>query len=637
MPIASWRRLGTVAMPSDQGWEDVLDELERRVPDAIHSLTILERDGALRVLGHVRSETALEALIALVVGKAPHLDIAFEIEVTGVFRSANRRDPFDAIFSDGMEDSIALQYDIGVAAPSSDEILLHPSIRMEDEAVVGIRVRILVDLQVEPDDGTEGDVVALSDLPEDWSELQVDVELRSSELVFDTSVGSAVVGRGVVHVRRGRRSLPAVFDAMVSQSAAANQEIAVVAIFTFRGRHAGTASRTFPLADSFSLDALGSIAGRNLLAPSASRSATVSIVPRAQPPELTIHILADKKREGDLIWSFMAPNAMGIGPKERDDRIDLGPTAKAFADRVLTDCPRTPPERAQRVLRGIGEQIWDAAPAKFRELYLAMRETHGSNFPIQIVTDEPYVPWEMMRPTGQDARNDHLYLTHPLSRWTLADAGRMPNSFAGNAIESFVPDYGPDKVLPEALEEGQWLVDRLGATAHPPTYKSFMALLECTAETRDVLLVHFAGHGRTAGGGEPPRLMLQDGNVTLPEIRQSGVTLGGRDGCFFVLNACAMAQTKPELGVTEGWAGALIGNGFGGVLAPLWEVQDEVASRTVRSFLQAFVGENATLGAAMLAARREHHAGSTTPFAYICHGDVMARASGIRTASTVTW
>lgn len=118
---------------------------------------------------------------------------------------------------------------------------------------------------------------------------------------------------------------------------------------------------------------------------------------------------------------------------------------------------------------------------------------------------------------------------------------------------------------------------------------------------------------------------MTDGWVSSKEVH-SGVRLGMRDGTFVVLNACSAGTADETLGVVGGWPTRLATRGFGGVLAPIWAVQDEHASSVVLHQLDGLT-KGRPLGEAMRDARVCYRNASATPYAYLCHGDVMARMS----------
>ncbi len=221
-----------------------------------------------------------------------------------------------------------------------------------------------------------------------------------------------------------------------------------------------------------------------------------------------------------------------------------------------------------RAIRGIGQQIWQASPQQFKEHYLSLVSSHGTNFPIQLFSDEVNVPWEMMWPSdpSSDQDFDHLFMGHPIARWPGA-SGLITNSFKAGMIASFVPTY-VSRLLPAAQAEGLWLQTELGAVAHEASYDGFLDFLENPPANRHVQIVHFAGHGSSAAPDSPASIEMDAlKSITVDEVRQGAIKLGKRDHPLFILNACEVGTSTNELGLADGWAMALIGNKFGGVLA----------------------------------------------------------------------
>jgi CHAT domain len=279
-------------------------------------------------------------------------------------------------------------------------------------------------------------------------------------------------------------------------------------------------------------------------------------------------------------------------------------------------------------LRGIGENIWAATPRCFKDLYSELRGRYGARFPIQIVTDEPHVPWEMMYPDANAGfeQADHLFMTHPIARWFCVVEGGMRERFERGLIASFVPDYADGTELPAALAEGRQLVKEFGAQARTATYDSFTGFLCDDMPRERVSVLHFAGHAALAGEAGDSRqegLRMVDGWVSSSEIH-GGVKLGERDNPFAVLNACSAGASVQPLGVLGGWPSGLAERGFAGILAPVWAVQDEHASSVALHQLAGLI-KGQMLGETMLDARVCYRNASATPYAYLCYGDVMAR------------
>lgn len=113
--------------------------------------------------------------------------------------------------------------------------------------------------------------------------------------------------------------------------------------------------------------------------------------------------------------------------------------------------------------------------------------------------------------------------------------------------------------------------------------------------------------------------------MTADEMNGS-VRVGRDHRPMFILNACQVGQAQHALGSISGWPSALLRQGFGGLVAPLWSIQDNTASKFMREFLAGFIGNGETLGQAALSARRANAGENASSYAYLVYGDVMATA-----------
>lgn len=559
------------------------------------------------VTGSVVSEAAKEKILSILVCYcAPNkIKLANRMEVTAPFRPAE-----DVEYESHVSPSIAMDSAlIGYKSrpPENVDVNRYPSISSDQLPVAGASFRFEVDLKSDPDTTTDAEPVPFKNVPGDWRSLEVEVEVHSSRLVFKEGEN-----RKIITVLREGTASPISFSATVSDSIGAASSLEVVAMFTYRDRFSGIARRSFevqraPVANPATV-AAGSIAGVGLIT--------------ADAADLTVKIIR-LDGEGNYLWSLHAPKGRNLGSPSREAPMNLGRSTGEYAIGLLKECPQLDSSRHASVLRGIGERIWLASPEVFRFLYRDLHDTLGSAFTIQIITDEPHIPWEMMHPDDASGvqEPDHLFMTHPIARWFVQSDGRMPASFEPGSIASFVPAYEDGNSLPAALDEGAWLERELGALAQNATCKHLIEFWGAKVPDEPVAVLHFAGHGDTDPAGVA-RIELLDGWVDCNEVH-SGVKLGRRYGTFVVLNACKTGVAEYQLGLASGWAASLTGRGFGGVLAPIWAVQDECASNVVRDYLKGFMA-GTPLGRAMLIARAARRQDSSTPYAYVAHGDVMA-------------
>jgi hypothetical protein len=557
--------------------------------------------GAIVLTGSVTSERVKAAIAALFdrhVGSVRNeLEVAAPFEPAGGILSSKAGTTF---------------------AGWADPVTRHPSITPENAARPGEAFEFTVDLAATAEAGTQGAPVPLSGLPLGWTEVRVDVEVFCDSIVFDDEKDRL----NTVTVLRDGTSRPCAFRGRLRPDAAVGTTFRLMVTFEQGGRHAGSAVRRITVEQSS-----GNPHQASAIGPAATASGSLRLVRGAPPATLMVKIIGGSV--GKWTWSLRT-NVGGTPYRAArwSEEIDLREDTLDFARRLLRQCPGLRPGRNHRsVLRGIGENIWAATPTCFKDLYGELRDRHGAHFPIQIVTDEPHVPWEMMHPDANAGfeRVDHLFMTHPIARWFGAVEGGMRERFGAGMIASFVPDY-VDGTLPAALEEGRRLVEEFGAEAQDPTYNGFTSFLHEGVPGESVSVLHFAGHAAPPGGvGDCPQegLRMLDGWVSSSEIH-GGVKLGERDAPFVVLNACSAGSSAQSLGVLGGWPASLAGRGFGGVLAPVWAVQDEHASSVLLHQLDGLI-EGGTLGETMLNARVCYRNASATPYAYLCYGDVMAR------------
>lgn len=560
----------------------------------IFALEVRLSGEALTLVGRVTSVKAKAELGAIF--RAVTARLRNEIEVTAPFENAS-------LLADR------------VPPVPTETLSRYPSVVPEGHARPNETFRFQVDLAPEPDGATEGGAIELKDLPAGWAEVRMDVEVFCDVIVFERLADRS----GVVTILPDGSSRPAAFEGTIRPDAVVGDTYKMTVLFEQSGRHAGSAVRRFRIEEGPAAgEGAGEVAERG-----------VQIVRDVRGPLLTVKIIGGSN-PGVLQWSLSTPRE-GTPFKTVDwsDEINLKSDPSGYAHTLLERCPRLEPGRTHiSVMRGIGEQIWQATPDCFKGLYAELRHMHGPRFPIQIVTNDPHVPWEMMHPDDRAGfpDPDHLFMTHPVARWFASSEGAMRAALPKGRLVTFVPEYVGDLALPEAAEEGKRLVSDHGAERGEATREGFTSFLGQSRPGSPVSVLHFAGHANPPGDGVvhgEEGLRMEDGWVSHLEVH-SGVVLGIEDGTFVVLNACSAGAANRELGVVGGWPSCLAARGFGGILAPIWAIQDEFASQVVLDQVSG-LAKGMTLGETMRAARTCYRNASATPYAYLCHGDVMAR------------
>ncbi|HEX8108736.1 MAG TPA: CHAT domain-containing protein, partial [Kofleriaceae bacterium] len=260
----------------------------------------------------------------------------------------------------------------------------------------------------------------------------------------------------------------------------------------------------------------------------------------------------------------------------------------------------------------------------------AMRRALGTGFSIQFLTDEPHIPWELMRPVVDDEARDLLGVTHPVARGLQAYPDRLrPALPATGEILTIAPDYGrpPGRglpALPGARHESAMLQQRFAAVAIRSTARG---LLEAFQDRRGVAvrLVHFAGHGKSEVPVDRSRIACEDDDVSVAQLRNAENRLGENYGTFVVLNACESGAAGDALADVGGWGEAFAYRKFSGMIAPLWAVLDRDATAAMERLFTALLHDRTPVGEALRDMRAELGSLSPTYLSYVYYGDVHAR------------
>ena len=107
---------------------------------------------------------------------------------------------------------------------------------------------------------------------------------------------------------------------------------------------------------------------------------------------------------------------------------------------------------AQDYLNGFGAELYDKfAPQAFKDLFSKMMEQSGGGFSsIQIYSDDPSLPWELMRPmiAKSNQRMDFLGATFSIARWPVTRRGMMrpPQSLMVEQSAVIAPSYAGARI-----------------------------------------------------------------------------------------------------------------------------------------------------------------------------------------------
>jgi len=258
--------------------------------------------------------------------------------------------------------------------------------------------------------------------------------------------------------------------------------------------------------------------------------------------------------------------------------------------------------------------------------------------PLLIVSDEPYVPWELVWPYEvHPAQEDPepWCMTFRLGRWLRRnERGRGHAEIPGTLSITRGACLAPsDSGLPAAQTECKVFNDvltRLQAKNTSPkvaTYDEVLMLLR----DGDYDWLHAATHG-TFSLEHPvvdAAIWLED-DYPLTPLEMTGTAIEGhihqvRPG--FVFNACHGGRQSWTISGLGGWATHLISSGASVFIAPIWPVNDDDALEFTRTLYSALI-RGRTIGDALRDTRQQlRQSGRTAWLVYTAYADPQARLS----------
>ena len=266
------------------------------------------------------------------------------------------------------------------------------------------------------------------------------------------------------------------------------------------------------------------------------------------------------------------------------------------------------PDEVMRELVKIGRRLYrDLFPPELRREY---RRWRGQVRTLQIISDEPWLPWELIKPYDSEDRqnivdDDFLCLQYEFTRWFTpaeppAQAFRITSLACPAPTDSGLPAALAEQAMVRALAAGRHWVDLTPATSTKAAVEDLL-----NAE-QPIQLWHFACHGNFARA-DPNHapLLLQNNTALLPnDLVGPAQTRLQSDRPLVFLNACRVGSGGLALTGLGGWAKVLIGDcGIGALLAPMWTVDDQLASQFATVFYATLLEPDKTFAQAARAAR----------------------------------
>ena len=286
-----------------------------------------------------------------------------------------------------------------------------------------------------------------------------------------------------------------------------------------------------------------------------------------------------------------------------------------FASRLqrLSDLAAAAPDsstdgRMVKEIESLGEGLFELLmPQELQTVYWEQIKPlidKGDVKTLLIVSDEPWIPWELIKPYfWNDASNveqkaEFLVEQVVLSRWL---ARPLPSELVVTGAALVAPDVNLSNVQAETT-----FFTELAQQHHMKLQGPLDARDAVIDSLRDgdFQLLHFATHGSfNEANADQSELTLADGSLT-PADLMGGDLRGLRTRRPLVfLNACHSGQMALSLTGLGGWADKFFREARASAfVGTLWEVSDDLAAEFARNFYTA-LADGKTLGAALREAR----------------------------------
>jgi hypothetical protein len=505
-----------------------------------------------------------------------------------------------------------------VVAPQNQVLRRTPHMDLDPAPPVAPGARIKVTVYTDAQkmrEGEEGEDVTI-EAPREQKQFDLTVWLVVGE-PFEVE-GPAV--RPLTLLRDKERSKNAEFTVVRKASAANAGPVTFSALFAYQGRACGRVSRQVQLA-----------AGAAGPAREPLPQPGIAVDAIAKPADLSVRIVASDQDER-LFQCIVQTPLLPAYQQGQTGPWRLPSIAGVFVKGLMANFTApgaTNPVRTSELV-GAGVQLFEAAPKIFQKVFWEMIDAKVPLRTISIVTEEPYIPWELMVPTrpgrdGEEEQRKPLGVEFLVSRWTSREHIQAPQRIPLRDAWVVAPT---DSKLASAEEEAALVLKEITGERVTP---ASIAMLVQDLGKQGRSLLHFICHGESGDDGGQILILEKKEKLNAgflrgmkPEVKKA---FRASKPLVF-LNACQVGRVVPALIGVGGFAEQFMILGASGVIAPLWSVKDSIAHELAVALYQRIEQEPQTPFAEILRDLRKRsyadEGGEDTWAAYCFYGDPLA-------------
>lgn len=327
----------------------------------------------------------------------------------------------------------------------------------------------------------------------------------------------------------------------------------------------------------------------------------------AEAADLTIVVRRGDDAAGRrLVFTACSP-VVRLPADDAPPTADLGDQPDRFAAEIVRKASaESQPLKLFDLLVGKGRLIARKLPESVRaalNLVCAKAAEGERAASVLIVSEDPYVPWELavVEPglASPDCESPFLGARVALGRWVLSADRPPPHPTRALAVrdQAVIAGRYEGVVGWKRLQNAEQEADDL-ARDWPPAQRvaaAFPEVREYLHGRKTAGVLHFALHGKFDAGGLQSGLILirprpNQPDILEPDVLEADHVRSGdlsKSAAFVFLNACQVGAGQELLGDYAGLAEAFLFIGATAVVAPLWSIDDGEARKIALDFYRA--------------------------------------------------
>ena len=321
-----------------------------------------------------------------------------------------------------------------------------------------------------------------------------------------------------------------------------------------------------------------------------------------RPPDAIVAVT--KADDGQCLWTAYSALA-GVPVPDGGRKSTIGGDTAEFASqqRRFIEFGNKNSEAVFGEFLGHANKLGRSIPDsinKFLDALIARGTANGAPT-VLLLTEDPYVPWELAHIREKpepDNRAPWLGAHVAIGRWSVAQPSATPELHTRLTVQRtavVTANYTDVAGGGSRLENAEHEAALIAETYRPsdfcdPDYDTVRNLFRGTPPAE---VIHLALHGKYSLDRYADGLVLVEADA---DQKRKAVYLSSNqldDGRQFktrpliFLNACQVGVQGEVLGAYSGFATVLLAKGASGVIAPMWNIDDDMASATARNFYAA--------------------------------------------------